>query len=282
MGLLHGGHGASCKRRGLAATGLCGITRRTMRLPQSHDLRGHGPRPPVVPHPRYWPVTAWLIVANVIVLIVNGLWVNDAYRFSRPLMHFGAFTIEDALYRGQVWRLITASFLHDGMGHLLMNMLGLFFFGLYVERYLGRPLFLLFYLLCGVAGDVLFALLVFAGWLGYTAQTAGVGASGCVFGVVAGCATIAPHMSVRLILPPVTLTMRQIAWIYIGIAAIAVIAYGRTGEENAGGQAVHLGGAVAGWLLLRYPGWIGYLREKGADFRFKIRRLRGPKMRIRY
>jgi len=45
---------------------------------------------------------------------------------------------------GMVWQFITYMFAHGGISHLLLNMLGLFFFGTPVERQMGSKEFLLF------------------------------------------------------------------------------------------------------------------------------------------
>jgi membrane associated rhomboid family serine protease len=53
--------------------------------------------------------------------------------------------------RGRMyWQVVTYMFVHRGLSHLLFNMIGLFFFGLSVERSIGSREFLLFYLLSGV------------------------------------------------------------------------------------------------------------------------------------
>ena len=49
-------------------------------------------------------------------------------------------------------------FIHGGLGHLLANMLFLFFMGYALEDVWGKPAYLLFYLLCGVGGGAAFVL----------------------------------------------------------------------------------------------------------------------------
>jgi membrane associated rhomboid family serine protease len=60
----------------------------------------------------------------------------------------------------QWWRLLAANFLHFGPVHLGMNMLGLLALGPFVERSLGRWLYLPIYILsgvCGIAGVIALA-----------------------------------------------------------------------------------------------------------------------------
>ncbi|MBD0347717.1 MAG: rhomboid family intramembrane serine protease [Thermoleophilia bacterium] len=78
---------------------------------------------------------------------------------------------------GQWWRLITATFLHGGLFHLLINMLMLWWIGGRMEEALGRARFIALYLVSGLAGS--------AGALALTdAGTPTVGASGAIFGIL--------------------------------------------------------------------------------------------------
>ena len=72
----------------------------------------------------------------------------------------GTLFEEGALYRGAIqdgeyWRLVTAGFLHDGLPHLLFNMLALFFFGPRVEERILSRQFAILYFLSGITGAVL-------------------------------------------------------------------------------------------------------------------------------
>jgi membrane associated rhomboid family serine protease len=77
---------------------------------------------------------------------------------------------------GDWWRLVTAMFLHYGPFHLALNMLALWWFGSAVELVLGRGRYLLLYIVSGLAGS--------AGALLFTPNSATVGASGAIFGIL--------------------------------------------------------------------------------------------------
>jgi membrane associated rhomboid family serine protease len=77
---------------------------------------------------------------------------------------------------GEWWRLFTAMFLHYGPFHLGLNMLALWWFGSAVEQVLGRSRYLLLYIVSGLAGS--------AGALLLTPNSATVGASGAIFGIL--------------------------------------------------------------------------------------------------
>ncbi len=197
------------------------------------------------------PVVKWLLIINLVVFAVALL-----LGFREDSVEFGKFTIGQGLRGFQVWRLLTFQFLHGDFGHLLFNSIAIYFFGAFVEQQLRSRAFLVFYLLCGVAGALGYAALVF---ISDDKDVGVVGASGGIFGILVVAAMIAPDMRVRLLLPPVTLTMRQLASILLAIGVLTILLGGR----NAGGEAGHLGGALAGFLLWKVPALRGLLANLG-------------------
>ncbi len=84
-------------------------------------------------------------------------------------------------FRSAAWRpatLLTAMFLHGGLGHLLGNMLFLWLFGCMLEPGMGRSRFLGLYLASGVCGSLLFAL------FNLQSQVPLIGASGAIAGLM--------------------------------------------------------------------------------------------------
>lgn len=202
------------------------------------------------PAGRVTPVVGWLLVINVAVFF-GDLLVLDHW-----LAWYGSFTIRTGLSGGRVWELLTFQFIHGGLGHLALNMIGLWIFGPMMERWWGARRFAVFYLVCGMAGALGFSALWAVGvFTGADIDSRLVGASAGLYGVLVGVAVIAPDIRVRLIFPPVEMSMRQLAMLMLGIAVVAVM----TGlGGNAGGEAAHLGGAVLGYLLMRRPQWLGW------------------------
>ena len=223
-----------------------------------------------------WSVTTWLIVINVAVFILDrilGDWYIAGGRRFMLLEYWGHFSAL-TLFSGQVWRLITFQFLHASLGHLFFNMLSLYFFGPFLESYLGSRRYLGFYLLCGMAGAVAYLLLWLAGLFfgemsGPMAILTGsvplVGASAGIFGILIAAARIAPDIQVMLLFPPIPMRLRTLAWIMVGIAAWTVLTQG----SNYGGHVAHLVGAALGFVLIRYPHVLNI-------FNFSFRR---PRMR---
>jgi len=203
------------------------------------------------------PVVSWLLVLNVAVFF------GDLLVLGHGLAAFGAFTIRTGLFGGRLWELVTFQFLHGGIGHVAVNMIGLYFFGPWLERWWGSGRFVVYYLLCGAAGALFYSLLWWVGVFPAIMQDIPlVGASAGLFGILVGVAVIAPEMRVMLVLPPVEMTMRQLALLVLGIAVVAVL----TGfGGNAGGEAGHLGGAILGYLLMRRPEWLGWAAGREPD-----------------
>jgi membrane associated rhomboid family serine protease len=78
---------------------------------------------------------------------------------------------------GEVYRLLTAAFLHGGIVHLLLNMVGIFLFGPPVEAALGRLRFSVLYLVSALGGSA-------ASYAFNAPNNASVGASGALFGLL--------------------------------------------------------------------------------------------------
>jgi membrane associated rhomboid family serine protease len=191
----------------------------------------------------------------------------------------------------QLWRFIGFQFLHADVWHLAFNMLGLFFFGPVVERYLGGKRYAAFYLLCGICGAVMYLLLnllgtQFGAWrpgahvpflLLNDPTTPLIGASAGVFGVVMAAAYLAPQAEVLLyfVLP---MRLRTLAYTLVAVAMLTLF----LGGGNAGGEAAHLGGAIAGYWLIRRPhllhrlfDWMGTVDPTSRTRRVRANRARG-------
>lgn len=193
----------------------------------------------------------WLIVINAVVFILDQIFTGSMRASALSFSYWGNFNVEQAIYGGQVWRFFTYQFIHANLLHIAFNMIGLYFFGPLMEQHWGSRRFLAFYLLCGMSGAVLMSLFVLTipAALGVGPNSMLVGASGSLFGILAACAVLFPKMRVQLIIPPVPMTMRTMAMVFLGIAVLVII----VGGNNAGGQAAHLGGALLGFLLVKAP-----------------------------
>ncbi|MBL8745467.1 MAG: rhomboid family intramembrane serine protease [Phycisphaerae bacterium] len=178
------------------------------------------------------------------------------YRWMPPLQAYGHFSTAKGFFGLEVWRLVTFQFLHADTTHLLFNMMGLFFFGPLVEQRLRlRRRTWAYYLVCGICGALVYLTLNTLGYL-FSARVPGllfedintplIGASAGVFGVLMASAYIAGDamMLVFMIIP---MKIRTGAYLMFALAAFNLL----RGGANAGGDAAHVGGAVAGFFFIR-------------------------------
>ena len=190
-----------------------------------------------------------LLIANLGIYFLDLLLGN-------PLRNFGAFAIQSAVFDFRIWEFVTFQFLHASLGHVFFNCMGIFFFGPWLERWWGPKKFLIYYLLCGVAGAAFFTFLVFTGLLpddDFLSPL--VGASAGIYGILIGVAVVAPNLRVALLFPPIELSMRQLAIALMAISVGSILfKYG----HNEGGEAGHLGGAILGFILMRFPQLLGH------------------------
>lgn len=183
--------------------------------------------------------------------------VGDELFIQMPLLHgWGHFSTLRGFFGLEMWRFITFQFLHGNFWHLFFNMFGLWVFGGMVEQYLGSKRYLAFYLTCGIFGAIAYLILNFMGAvlrlnlpgvLINETWTPLIGASAGVFGVILAAAYIAPEAILQLIFPPIPIKLKWFAYGYVAIAAWNLL----MGGHNAGGDAAHVGGAIAGYFFIR-------------------------------
>jgi rhomboid protease GluP len=122
-------------------------------------------------------LTLLLIAANVIVF---GWQLASGALASRQAMIDAGALEQQAVFRGEGWRLLSSVFLHGGFDHLLGNCIALFILGMACEHAFGVRRTLGIYLVSGLAGSLLSVAIE----PGPT-----VGASGAIFGIL-GCVTV--------------------------------------------------------------------------------------------
>ncbi|HZQ38895.1 MAG TPA: rhomboid family intramembrane serine protease [Dehalococcoidia bacterium] len=149
-------------------------------------------------------------------------------------------------------RLITSQFIHAGWLHILGNMLFLWVFGDNVEDALGHLRYLLFYLVCGVIAALAQV------YADRNALGAVVGASGAIAGILGSYLALYPGATVSVIIPIVIIPffarvpafLVMIVWFLSQVVSLAPTA-NATGGSGGVAYAAHIGGFVAGFLLVR-------------------------------
>jgi rhomboid protease GluP len=124
-----------------------------------------------------------IIALNIAVFvweIATGAFVDPNLRIEAgvtgpTLLETGAL-VRVEVWAGEWWRMITATFLHGGVGHLFGNLVVLYIVGMACEHAFGPARMTLVYFASGVAGSIVSVL---------ASPGPSVGASGAVFGVLA-------------------------------------------------------------------------------------------------
>ena len=177
-------------------------------------------------------MTFLLIFLNVALFLITSLLGRDFLGGNPQVLlalgaNFGPLTLN-----GEAWRLVSAMFLHWGVLHLAMNMLGLWDGGRLMEAALGRGRFLLLYFGAGVAASLTSVL--------WHANTLSVGASGAVFGVYGALFTLAFLARQR---HPMARQISSNMWAFLGYNLVFGFVIPQID------MAAHIGGLVAGVLL---------------------------------
>jgi membrane associated rhomboid family serine protease len=132
---------------------------------------------------------------------------------------------------GQLYRLVTSAFLHNGAAHLLLNMWALYVVGPPLEIWLGRMRFGALYALSGLGGSVLVYLLS-------PLNTATAGASGAIFGLFGATFVVAKRL---------TLDVRWVVAVIV-INLVFTFVVPAVSSQQISWQA-HVGGLVTGGLV---------------------------------
>ncbi|NDV64250.1 rhomboid family intramembrane serine protease [Bacteroides sp. 224] len=131
----------------------------------------------------YW-ATSLLVAINTLIFILM-LFKGLDFMFpqSDQLLEWGA-SYGPLIQEGEWWRLLTCTFLHSGIEHLIYNMFSLCLIGFATEKEAGSFRFLLVYLIAGIASSYVSVLV--------HEPSVGMGASGAIFGMygLAGALTL--------------------------------------------------------------------------------------------
>ncbi|HXS58258.1 MAG TPA: rhomboid family intramembrane serine protease [Hanamia sp.] len=183
-----------------------------------------------LPHPRFY-VTPILIDINVLVFF---LFVMSGAGFltldTNSLLKLGA-NFRPYTASGEWWRLLTSTFLHAGIIHLLMNMVALFLVGTILEPVMGKNRFAVCYIICGIMGSIS------STW--FYKATVSVGDSGAIFGLY----------GIFLVLMITKVFSKEINKAFL-TGTILFLVYNLVLGFNAGfDNAAHIGGLISGFLI---------------------------------
>jgi membrane associated rhomboid family serine protease len=202
--------------------------------------------------PPFTPAVKQLLIANggvfLLVACVNAFTTSGAEAWVD--FHFGLVP-QLAILHGWIWQLLTYSFIHAGIFHILFNLLALWMFGAQLETDWGYSLFLQFYFFCVIGAAATTSIVAFTGLLGASPLVPTVGASGGIYGILVAFGVLHGDSEVMLFPIPFMIKAR---YFVIGLMVLAL--YGALSSAHTLGQSTaymaHLGGGLFGYLFLKF------------------------------
>lgn len=175
-------------------------------------------------------MTKLILLICVVMYIILGINSNNFLNIGiNSLVDFGGNNLL-LVQSGEVWRIISAAFLHVSLIHLLVNMYSLVIIGTQVETFIGKLKFLFIYLISAIVGSLLS--LIFN-----EVNIVSVGASGAIFGLMGALLYFGYHYRLYLseaiknqIIPVIVLNL--------------ILGFMVSGVDNA----AHIGGLIGGYL----------------------------------
>jgi membrane associated rhomboid family serine protease len=202
-----------------------------------------------------------------IIILVNIAFFIETQIAPAVLKYLGLIPSE-VVEHGWLWQLGTYMFLHADVAHILFNMLGIWMFGVELERMWGTHFFVRFYAVTGIGAGVT---VVVASLLPYEAVSSSyeaitIGASGALYGLLMAFAIYFPHRPILMFL------LFPVPAKYF-VMILGALAFMFTPGSRVSNTA-HLGGLLFGYLYLKNRGG-------GLTAEFKYRYLKWKMNRLR-
>jgi len=178
-------------------------------------------------------VTYSLMVINVVLYLLQ-LLTDYLVGFDVPAAI--GLKINELIFAGQYWRLVTPMFLHGSILHLGFNMYALYILGRRVERFFGSFRFLGMYLIAGIAGNM---------FSFFFTPSPSLGSSTAIFGIL-GAEGVFIYQHRKLFGEQFRVALKQI----IQVAAVNILIGLSPGIDNWG----HIGGLIGGAIFTWFTG----------------------------
>ena len=179
----------------------------------------------------------WFLIAlNVLIFIIELAVGGYPITVDNPVVRL--LGLSTTQLSQQPWTIVSSIFVHGGFGHILFNMISLYFLGSFFLRAVGERSFLAVFFLGGLAGNALYVLLA-------PPNVIGIGASGAIFAVGGALAVLVPRVPVFIFFIPVPAPL----WVAILIFFVLSFLFaGIAWQAHLGGLLL---GLVAGLILRR-------------------------------
>lgn len=185
----------------------------------------------------------WNIVLFAIPYVLLGIFSLFSIKFG--FMQWVSLSSDPSDLLWKPWSILTYAFFHGGIFHILFNLIILFFISRLFLTFFTQKQLLNVYLVGALFAGLIyiFSYLIFPALISNRANL--IGASGAVMAVMFATTTFAPQMQVRLLLIG-NVKLWHIALFYLIIDLISL------SSSNSGGHIAHLGGALFGYLFVKY------------------------------
>lgn len=184
-----------------------------------------------------------LIVINILCFVAPFFVRTLLFLFQIPSFPIGSYfelSPDLSVFIYKPWTLVTYGFLHGSIGHILWNMLLLYYASQFFLNLFSTQRFINVYFMGILIGGLVF-LLSYAIFPAFEGQyPAMVGASAGVMAVLIFCCTYMPYQEIRLLFFNV-----KLMYFGIGLVVLDVL---QIPAGNAGGHLAHIGGAALGYL----------------------------------
>lgn len=131
----------------------------------------------------------------------------------------------------ELWRFLSAIFLHASLGHIISNLFALALFGTILESIIGNRKFLIVFFVSGIIANI----------IAINFYPLSLGASGAIYGILGALIILRPMMVVWVYSLPMPLFIAGIVWVGAGV-------FGLFAPSNVGDIA-HLSGIAVGFVL---------------------------------
>lgn len=180
-----------------------------------------------------------IVLINFIVFLAWSLSPSQGF-FPFMMDNFTVSWI--GLRNGQYWTLLTSVFSHSAFLHLFINMYVLYGFGIALRSFMGKTQFLLFYLLAGLTGSFMHAVLSLL--VTNSPTQPALGASGAIAGIILYFSLSFPKEKLLLLgFIPISARWAAVLLVFLDL-------WGLSAQSQGGGLPIghgaHLGGAVIG------------------------------------
>src|ERR1700761_7473942 len=195
--------------------------------------------------PSFRGVTSRLVLVNVAIFFVLLVLRYVAPHLWEELVLYFALT-PALLLHGRIWQLATYSFLNDGVLHVALNMLTLWFIGSHLEGSKGGRWLLEIYFACAIGGGLIGSLLSFTQVFHSSPLSSTNSSDAALFGLLAAFAALFGDLEMYMFPLPVAIRAKYLVIVYMLIEVAMLLS---------GGQPlayfVILSGAAIGFFFAR-------------------------------